>query len=588
MTAFIMKIVNVLPFVLFAVFFFGFCVFIHELGHFLAAKWRGMHINAFSLGFKKAWGKTYNGVDYRIGWLPFGGYVDLPQIDSSGDALDQDGKPLKPVKPIDKIIVAAAGPFFNVLFGLFLGIFVWTYGLPQNTPESSSFIVANLDNSSPEYAAGLRDGDTIVKLNGKKFNKNWNKFCRKMLFQIAPIKLTVVTASDNKEKEISYYPKVNPITRESELAVPFFEPSYTGVLDVSEDSPQYKAGLRTGDIVVKVNHKIVAGNLSLAREIADYLQEKKKKNTINITVQRKDKLIDLNDMPLKQIDLKDPKSKENGLNKTMFAVGYAYSPDKAMTIGKLVSQNAKNAGFKVGDVVVGFNNGRIINPESFIKKIQDNGAKSCTVNILRKSEGSIDIKVTPLKLNLQPFASYKKIYSYPNPFKQFSNTISMTYYTLRSVFAGKKRSSLKPKHFSGPIGIFNAIYIVASDSWMRAIHLIVVISFSLAILNIMPLPVLDGGHIVVSSIQWMRKGKPVPEWILKPIYIVFILFIIGFFLYVTMNDILRVKDRYLPKSYEEKFKNEEKVDSGKEKIIKENKDKKMNLIIKPAKTGMEK
>ncbi len=578
MTAFIMKIVNILPFVLFAVFFFGFCVFIHELGHFLAAKWRGMHINAFSLGFKKAWGKTYNGVDYRIGWLPFGGYVDLPQIDSSGDALDQDGKPLKPVKPIDKIIVAAAGPFFNVLFGLFLGIFVWTYGLPQSTPDYSSFIVANLDNSSPEYAAGLRDGDTVIKLNGKKFNKNWDKIRRQMLFHLGPIKLTVVAASDNKEKEISYKPKANPITKRDELAIPFFRPSYTGVLDVSEGSPQYKAGLRTGDIVVKVNGKVVAENLSLARDIADYLQEKKKKKTVNITVQRANKLVNLQDMPLKEAKLKE----------AMFAVGYAYSQDKAMTIGKLVSQNAKNAGFKVGDVVVGFNNKRIVNPNTLFKQIQDNGVKSCTINILRKSEGSIDIKVTPLKLNLQPFAGYKKIYSYPNPFKQFSDTISMTYSTLQSVFAGKKRSSLKAKNFSGPIGIFNAIYIVASDSWMRAIHLIVVISFSLAILNIMPLPVLDGGHIVVSSIQWMRKGKPVPEWILKPIYIVFILFIIGFFLYVTMNDILRVKDRYLPKSYEEKFKNEEKVDSGKEKIIKENKDKKMNLIIKPAKTGMEK
>ena len=76
-------------------FFGGFCVFIHELGHFLAAKWRGMHIVAFSIGFKKAWSKTVNGIDYRIGWLPFGGYVDLPQIDTTQEKIvTEDGREL--------------------------------------------------------------------------------------------------------------------------------------------------------------------------------------------------------------------------------------------------------------------------------------------------------------------------------------------------------------------------------------------------------------------------------------------------------------------------------------------------------------
>ena len=61
----------------------GFCIFSHELGHFLAAKWRGMHIDAFSLGFRPFWKKKINGVEYRLGWLPFGGYVELPQVDAT-------------------------------------------------------------------------------------------------------------------------------------------------------------------------------------------------------------------------------------------------------------------------------------------------------------------------------------------------------------------------------------------------------------------------------------------------------------------------------------------------------------------------
>ncbi|UDQ98166.1 site-2 protease family protein [Lentisphaerota bacterium WC36G] len=573
----LIKIINILPIALFAVFFFGFCVFIHELGHFLAAKWRGMHINAFSIGFKKAWGKKINGVDYRIGWLPFGGYVDLPQIDSSGEAKDEDGKSLPQVKPVDKIIVAAAGPFFNVLFGLFLGIFVWVYGLPQGTPDTNSFIVGSIDERSPEYAAGLRKGDTIVKLNDKKFNRNWDSFRRKILFSLGKVRLTVVSAGDEKTKEISYYPKANPITRREGLAIPFFSPVYTGVLEVKEGSPQYIAGLRTGDFVVKANGVLVTDILDLGMEISEFFVANKKSNGINLTVRRGNELVEIKDVPIKESALKD----------YIFSIGFGYSQEKAMEIGKLLSQNAKNAGFKVGDVVVGFNNERVIEPMKLGQLIKENGSKSCTITVLRPNTGSIDIKVTPLKINLEPFAKYKEIYSYPTPFKQLANTVSMTYYTLRSVFAGavgERQSSIKAKNFSGPIGIFDAIFRVASQSWLQAIHLIVVISFSLAILNIMPFPVLDGGHIVVSSIQWARKGKPVPEFILKPIYVVFVLFIVFFFLFVTMNDILRLGDRIIPKSYDEEIQEnknnsvDSKIDDATAKSTDEKKS--MQIILK--------
>src|SRR5574344_454552 len=84
-----LKILQVVGAAVFMVFFFGMCVLVHELGHFLAAKLCGLHITAFSLGFKKIWGKKIGGVEYRIGMLPFGGYVELPQLDS-GDAVPKD------------------------------------------------------------------------------------------------------------------------------------------------------------------------------------------------------------------------------------------------------------------------------------------------------------------------------------------------------------------------------------------------------------------------------------------------------------------------------------------------------------------
>ena len=69
--------------IVFVFFAIGFCIFSHELGHFLAAKWRGLHVDAFSIGFRAFWKKKYRGVEYRIGYLPFGGYCEIPQIDAT-------------------------------------------------------------------------------------------------------------------------------------------------------------------------------------------------------------------------------------------------------------------------------------------------------------------------------------------------------------------------------------------------------------------------------------------------------------------------------------------------------------------------
>ena len=113
------------------VIFFGLCIIVHEFGHFIVAKLCGLHIEAFSVGFKKIWGKTVNGVEYRIGCIPCGGYVDLPQIDSTSDEItDSQGNPLPHAEPWKRIATAFAGPFFNIIFSLFLGIFVWIFGIP--------------------------------------------------------------------------------------------------------------------------------------------------------------------------------------------------------------------------------------------------------------------------------------------------------------------------------------------------------------------------------------------------------------------------------------------------------------------------
>src|ERR1700687_115865 len=99
---------------------FNLLIVVHELGHFLAARWRGLYKEKCGVWFgKPLWKKTINGVQYSLGSLPFGGVVALPQLapmDIIEGKADMDRAKLPPISAWDKIIVAFAGPLFS--FGL--------------------------------------------------------------------------------------------------------------------------------------------------------------------------------------------------------------------------------------------------------------------------------------------------------------------------------------------------------------------------------------------------------------------------------------------------------------------------------------
>src|SRR6266403_5605560 len=105
---------------------FNLLIFVHELGHFLAARWRGLKVDRFAIWFgKPLWKKKINDVEYALGTIPAGGYVSLPQM-ATMEAIEgkseSSDKPLPPISALDKIIVAFAGPLFSFLLAL---AFAW-------------------------------------------------------------------------------------------------------------------------------------------------------------------------------------------------------------------------------------------------------------------------------------------------------------------------------------------------------------------------------------------------------------------------------------------------------------------------------
>src|SRR5277367_4131753 len=107
---------------------FNLLIGVHELGHFLAARWRGLKVERFAIWFgKPIWKKKVGDVEYALGWIPAGGYVSLPQMatmESIEGKTETPVEKLPNVSPLDKIIVAFAGPLFSFLLAFVFAVIV--------------------------------------------------------------------------------------------------------------------------------------------------------------------------------------------------------------------------------------------------------------------------------------------------------------------------------------------------------------------------------------------------------------------------------------------------------------------------------
>src|SRR5881396_3970456 len=123
---------------------FNLLIVVHEIGHFLAARWRGLYVEKFGVWFgKPLWKKKIDGVQYSLGSLPFGGFVALPQLapmDIIEGKADVDRAQLPPVSALDKIIVAVAGPLFSFGLAVVFAIIISVVGRPVSESESTTTI----------------------------------------------------------------------------------------------------------------------------------------------------------------------------------------------------------------------------------------------------------------------------------------------------------------------------------------------------------------------------------------------------------------------------------------------------------------
>ena len=238
-------------------------VFIHELGHFLAARFVGIDVEAFSIG----WGppilkKNIGSVEYRLGVFPLGGYCKMRGDNEFQEAWEKHTSGVEPVKgtfygasPWRRIVVCLAGPVFNLVFAVIVLSIIWGIGFERQTLENRIILASeiNAGNVFPADTAGFQTGDRIVEINGKETN-----YYHEVQEAIAvnPERLLTVTVERQGEiMNLFVTPDLDRSTGMGRIGVYFWADPV--IADISPDSDAAIAGLLPGDRIINVNNDAI-------------------------------------------------------------------------------------------------------------------------------------------------------------------------------------------------------------------------------------------------------------------------------------------------------------------------------------------
>ncbi len=184
----------------------GFLIFIHELGHFLAAKWMGVRVLEFGFGYPPRMIKLFerDGVEYTLNWLPFGGFVRMAGEDGDED----DPHALPNVAPWRRIVVMAAGPAMNLLTAVVIFALLMMAGVPTFTgdPEALPVQITTVSPDSPAAQAGLEPGDIILSINGESMTGLQNVI--NVIKENAGQEVTMVVRRGDEEVTVTLRPRL--------------------------------------------------------------------------------------------------------------------------------------------------------------------------------------------------------------------------------------------------------------------------------------------------------------------------------------------------------------------------------------------
>jgi len=528
---------------------FSVLVLIHEWGHFFTARKAGIKVEEFGFGLPpRIWGKKKGETLYSINWIPFGGFVKLLGEDSRDPKLAKDKRSFIAKPPRVRILVICAGVIMNFLLayvlltvGFIMGIKPLILSgddviarLNDGTIETTpGFVIKEVKKDTPAEKAGLQSGDRIVAIDHKEI--------------LSADELETMQKSTNKTQHVIDFERGSEqkeLTLEPDqkmgLGFATYETMFlprVEILNVKAGSAAALAGLQPADVILKINDKSVY-------YLDEYLDAIRSAGTLTFMVQR-------------------------GYEIENMQVQLSQSAAVVMS-GIFPNTPAEAAGVQKGDVLVSMDGQTFATPEDVIA--YNKGKANQKVHYVYDRHGQ------PFEADITPSADgligvgLSTVFSYENQELSVFTTDSVVSVTmihdvqypfwiapiqafeeswrLSALTAGMFVNVIHqvitqfsvPEGVSGPVGIAQLTYQFVQEGALSLMRFMALLSLSLAIINILPLPALDGGRLLFIIIE-VVTGKRVSSKVEAFIHAVGFIFLMLLIFAVTYNDILRLLPR---------------------------------------------
>jgi len=412
----------------------GFMILIHEFGHYAAAKYFGVRVEVFSIGFgKRLLGFTRNGTDYRIAAIPLGGYVKMSGENPMDDRTGDPGEFLSHPR-WQRFIIALAGPAMNIMLAVALltGVYMVHYEYPAFLDEPA--VVGWVNPNTPAEKAGIQRGDKIVRVEDIN-NPDWEQVdVKDALSPNQPLRFGIERDGKVMDKVLvpepmgpNQYGNVGWAPKESSPALTFVE----------RGMPAARAGIKVGDQILSADGKDIP-HLGALIQMLNHTK----------------------DQPLQILVLR------NG-QKLPFTVKPTLDPGVA----------GQGSGYRIG---IANNPTKVVKltfPDALERSLSDN--KKSSFLILELLQKMVQRKVS-----------------------------------MRQV--------------DGPIGIGSAVGAAArEEGWTPLLLITAAISLNLGIMNLLPIPILDGGVILLLLIESLMQKEislPIKERIYQAAFVFLVLF----------------------------------------------------------------
>ncbi|MSR74038.1 MAG: RIP metalloprotease RseP [Planctomycetes bacterium] len=621
---------NDLPFYFLTAFGIGFIIFIHELGHFMAARAVGVRVEAFSIGFgPKLFSFRRGDTEYRCGLVPLGGYVKMAGEDPTRPTT---GKPdeFGSKTVAQRVLVISAGVIMNMIFALVAIPLAFTIGVPFESPEiggtqrlgpawkaglragdrvvaiddtpiltfedipldlavaggpvdvevrrgaltfhtvitpeidsvrgvpaigiapvaasvrvpASAFVAADADPKSAARiaalaSAGLSTESEVLRLNGLPYNRTWwETEAQRIRTSDAPVEL-ILRAADGQERAVRLAPLwENPSeTGAWRLGV---EPRADRVSALRPKSLAAECGLRVGDIILRVDGTTLGHADELPALLGGGIDPRRLgaeqgAHESTLAVRRAD------------AEATVVLRTASAAARSDFLDDLVLDAPTPLVVDVSRDGPAAAVGMQCGDRVLSIGGSTINTWDELKAAVRASGGQSIVVSVERAGTQRLDITVAAqaARVNavLPSFAETPKSETVRLPIgAAISAGIAHTgrvamrvMQTLRSVFSG----TVSSKHLGGIITIFRASVSYSQIAFTRGLLFLALVSINLAILNILPIPVLDGGWLMFLIIEKLR-GAPLPERAMAWFQWGGLAAVLGLMLYVTWNDVARL------------------------------------------------